>query len=267
MGNSIGHVLVTGASAGLGAEFARAYAAQGRSLLLVARREERLVALARELTRAHGVDVRHFALDLARPDACARLEAWCDEQGLTIDVLVNNAGAGAQGTFAELERARQLDLLALNVVAATDLAHRFGVRMAARGRGSILNLASTAGFMPGPGMAVYYASKAYVLSLSEALSSEFARHGVRVTALCPGPTETEFRVAAGRPRSRILDAVAMQPEPVVAAGMRALERGRPVCVPGLFNTLCCVAVRFLPRAFVRALVARIQLPERPTSER
>jgi hypothetical protein len=267
MNPTLGHVLVTGASAGLGAAFARGYAAQGRALVLVARREERLVELARELSAAHGVEVQHVALDLSQPDAAARLEAWCDERGLAIDVLVNNAGAGAQGAFVALDRARQLELLALNVVAATDLAHRFASRMAQRGRGGVINLASTAGFMPGPGMAVYYASKAYVLSLSEALTSEFAPRGVRVTALCPGPTETEFRVAAGRPRSRVLDSVAMQPEPVVAAGMRALERGRAVCVPGLFNKLCCVSVRFLPRAFVRALVARIQMGEASTSAR
>lgn len=255
------HALVTGASAGLGAGFARALAERGRDLVLVARREERLVELGRELASRHGVEARHVALDLARPDGPQELERWCADRGIEVDLLVNNAGFGAQGRFVDLDRERQLELLRLNVVAATDIAHRFGALMARRGRGAILNVASTASFMPGPGMAAYYASKAYVLSLSEALAAELRPRGVVVTALCPGPTETEFRAVAGRPRSAVLDSVAMQPEPVVRAALAALDRGRAVCVPGWFNVLCAQSVRFLPRALVRAIVARIQLKD------
>jgi len=251
-----GAALVTGASAGLGACFARALAARGRDLVLVARRTERLEALAAELGGRVRVEV--LPLDLVTDGATERLAAFCAERDLAVDLLVNNAGFGAQGAFARLDRERQTRMLRLNGEVLVDLTHRFVGPMLERGHGGVLNVASTAAFMPGPHMGVYYASKAFVLHFTEALAAEVRGSGVRVSALCPGPTETEFREVAGRPRSRVLDSVAMQAEPVVEAGLRGLERGRTVVVPGAFNTLCAVAVRALPRAVVRRVVERIQ---------
>ncbi|MEZ5979401.1 MAG: SDR family oxidoreductase [Planctomycetota bacterium] len=257
-GSDSGWALVTGASAGLGEEFARALARRGRDVVLVARREDRLRRLAEELDREHGVRTLVVATDLLDADAGARLESELARAGVHVETFVNNAGFGAQGAFVELDRERQLDLVRLNSLVATDLAHRFAAPMAERGRGHLLNVASTASFVPGPGMAAYYASKAFVLSLSEALSAELAPRGVVVTCLCPGPTDTEFRSVAGRPRSALLDRIAARPGPVVEAGLRGLERGRAVVVPGVANKLATVAVRFVPRWFVRRAVARVQ---------
>lgn len=247
---------MTGASAGLGACFSRALAARGHDLVLVARRAERLEALREELSGAVRVDV--LPLDLVEDGALDALESFCDERALAIDLLVNNAGYGAQGAFDALDRERQTRMLRLNGEVLVDLSHRFLGPMLERGRGGLLNVASTAAFMPGPYMGVYYASKAFVLHFTEALAAETRGSGVRVSALCPGPTETEFREVAGRPRSRVLDSVAMRAEPVVEAGLRGLEKGRVVVVPGAFNRLCTVAVRGLPRFLVRRAVARIQ---------
>lgn len=251
-----GAALVTGASAGLGAEFARALAERGHDLVLVARREERLAALAAELSDR--VRVEYLPLDLVAEGALDALQSFCNERGVAVDLLVNNAGFGAQGGFANLDRARQTRMVRLNGEVLVDLTHRFLGPMLARGRGGVLNVASTAAFMPGPHMGVYYASKAFVLHFTEALAAEVRGSGVRVSALCPGPTETEFREVAGRPRSPVLDRVAMRAGPVVEAGLRGLERGRTIVVPGAFNKLCTASVRVLPRALVRRVVARIQ---------
>ncbi|QDU85563.1 Sulfoacetaldehyde reductase [Planctomycetes bacterium Pla163] len=253
-----GWALVTGASAGLGEQFALALAARGQDVVLVARRIERLEALARRITDSTGRRVEVVGLDLLAPNAAERLVEHCAAAGIEVELLVNNAGFGTQGAFAALDRDRQLDMLRLNASVLTDLTHRFLPALLARRRGAILNVASTAAFMPGAGLGVYYASKAYVLHFTEALAVELEGTGVRASALCPGPTETEFRDVAGRPRSGLLDRVAMQALPVVEAGLAGLERGRVVVVPGLFNKLCVVGVRCLPRSLVRRAIGRIQ---------
>lgn len=253
-----GTALVTGASAGLGAAFARALAASGHDLVLVARRTERLEDLRTELAAKHGVTVHVATADLVEPNAVRQLAEHCDALGLEVDLLINNAGFGAQGAFVDIDRERQTRMLRLNGEVLVDLTHRFLGPMLARRRGGVLNVASTAAFAAGPYMGVYYASKAFVLHFTEALATEVAGSGVRISALCPGPTDTEFREVAGRPRSRVLDGVAMRAEPVVAAGLRGLERGRVVVVPGVFNKLCAVAMQLAPRAAVRSVLGRIQ---------
>ncbi|MEA2565364.1 MAG: uncharacterized protein QOD49_541, partial [Actinomycetota bacterium] len=184
--------LVTGASGGIGEELARILARHGYDLVLVARSADKLAALAERLELDHGIQVRAIAKDLARPDAAAEIHEWLAAEGLTVDVLVNNAGMGLLGKFAEIGIEGDVEMLRLNVEAPTLLTRLLLPSMLERGSGRILNLASTAGFQPGPLMAVYYATKAYVLSFSEALANEVAGTGVTVTALCPGPTETGF---------------------------------------------------------------------------
>jgi uncharacterized protein len=188
--------LITGASAGIGAELARVFAAHGHELVLVARREERLTALADAIAAAGGPRPTVLSLDLARRDAVATLAAELSSRGLEPAIVVNNAGFGLVGPAAALSRAEQLAMIDLNVRALTELSLAF-IDSLARHRGGILNVASVAAFLPGPGMAVYYASKAYVLSFSEALHQELSRRGIRVTALCPGPVPTEFAARAG----------------------------------------------------------------------
>ena len=189
--------LITGASAGLGEGFARAFAAENENLILTARRADRLEALAAELRGKHGVRVDLFPADLADPAAPAQLIAAIDAAGLTVDQLVNNAGYGVRGTFAEEDSNAQLGIIDVNCRALVALSRAVLPGMIARKSGGILNIASTAAFQPGPWMAVYYASKAFVLSFSEALHEEVKPHGVRVAALCPGPTHTEFAGRAG----------------------------------------------------------------------
>ena len=245
--------LVTGASAGLGAEFARQCAKRGDELVLVARRRDRLEALATEIG---GGDV--ISADLAEPGAPARLIADLAERGLDVATLINNAGFGLIGRFAELPADRQLEMIDLNMRALTELTHLVLPGMLEHGSGAILNVASTAAFQPGPGMAVYFATKAFVLSFSEALHQELRGSGVRVSALCPGPTATEFGEVAGfrRPVPARLSADAAS---VVAAGLKGLDRNRAVVVPGLTNKVSAVASRFVPRASMRRIVARLKL--------
>jgi short-subunit dehydrogenase len=244
--------LITGASAGLGVEFARQCRAKGQELVLVARRRERLEALAGELGGAHVV-----VADLAAPDAPARLFAQVEALGLTVDTLVNNAGFGTGGRFDALPAPRQAEMIDLNVRALT-LSCRLALpAMLARGRGFILNVASTAAFQAGPNMAVYYAGKAFVLSLTEALHQEAKGTGVHVTALCPGPTATEFFEVAGVANGRLAK-IATDPAAVVRAGLEGLARNRAIVIPGVANKLGAQANRFLPRAAMRRIIARIK---------
>jgi short-subunit dehydrogenase len=244
--------LVTGASAGLGAEFARQCRARGDTLVLVARRRDRLDALAAELGGVHV-----FATDLAHPGAPARLIAEVEAQGLGIETLINNAGFGLAGRFADQPAERQREMIALNVAALTELCRLVLPAMLERRRGAILNVASTAAFQAGPNSAVYYASKAYVLSLTEALHEEAKGKGVRVTALCPGPTATEFFEVAGS-ADGALARLATDPVAVVRAGLDGLTRGRAIVIPGLRNKLTAQANRLLPRATMRRIVARLK---------
>ena len=188
--------LITGASAGIGTELARVFASNGHRVALVARRAERLAALAGEIAASGGAAPIVIACDLEQPDAGDRIAAALAAEGAEVEFVVNNAGFGLFGNAVDLDRAEQLGIIAVNIRATTDLSLRFSDQLI-RHRGGILNVASIAGFLPGPGMAVYYASKAYVLSLSEALRGELAPRGVRVTVLCPGPVPSEFQGAGG----------------------------------------------------------------------
>jgi len=238
--------LITGASAGLGVDFARQLSAKGQRLVLVARRKERLDALATELGNARAVE-----MDLSEAGAADRLMANVAAHGEHVELLVNNAGFGLTGRFAELDGQRQRQMIDLNCGALVELTHAVLPGMIGRKQGQILNVASTAAFQPGPGMAVYFATKAFVLSFSEALHEEVKKQGVVVSALCPGPTATEFGEVAGFGPSNLLDKVAADSPSVVRAGLDGLERGKAIVVPGLMNKATAQANRFFPRSMVR----------------
>jgi len=245
--------LITGASAGIGTELARVFAAHGHELVLMARREDRLAALADEIAAAGRPRPTVLAVDLGRRDATSRIAAELAARGLEPNFVVNNAGFGLTGAAAALDRDEQLAMIDLNIRTLTELSLAF-VDSLERHRGGILNVASTAAFLPGPGMAVYYASKAYVLSFTEALHQELRRRGVRVTALCPGPVLTEFQARSGLKRIgffRLLPLVSA--ERVAQIGYRALMRGRRVVIAGPVNRLSAIMARFSPHAVLNAI--------------
>ena len=245
--------LITGASAGLGVDFARQLGANGQRLVLVARRMERLEALAEELGNARAVE-----MDLGEAGAADRLMADLAAHDEHVDLLVNNAGFGLTGRFAELDGKRQRQMIDLNCGALVELAHAVLPGMIERRSGAILNVASTAAFQPGPGMAVYFATKAFVLSFSEALHEEVKRHGVKVSALCPGPTATEFGDVAGFGPSSPSSKLAAASGPVAQAGLAGLDRNQAIVIPGLMNKATAQAHRFFPRAIVRRAVGMLK---------
>ncbi len=257
--------IVTGASAGIGVPLARLVAADGYRPVLVARRADRLEELAAELSSSHGVSPIIVPLDLSTPGAPERLlEALGD--GAPVEILMNNAGLGAWGPFSEMPLDRAMTMLRVNVEALTGITRLFIDGMRKRGRGYILNVASTAAFLPGPDMAVYYATKAYVLSFSEALSEELRGSGVKVTALCPGPTRTEFHDVAEMSDSRLMEKLWwMSADRVAQIGYRGLRAGRPVVVAGLINRAMTFAPRLIPRSLTRRLVARVQSRRRQST--
>ena len=250
--------LVTGASGGIGEELARLFAADGHDLVLLARSRDKLARLSEELEGKHGVGARVVASDLARPEAPREVFEELKSAGVTVDALVNNAGFGSYGLFAETDLKSELDMLQVNVVALTHLTKLFLPGMIARRRGYVMNVASTAAFQPGPLMAVYYASKAYVLSLSEALSNECEGTGVVVSALCPGPTETGFVAAAGMGDSKLFDRAVMDARTVAVEGYRGLFAGRAIVIPGLRNNLLARSIGLFPRGLVTKVVRGIQ---------
>jgi len=245
--------LVTGASAGLGVDFARQLSERGYRLVLAARRRERLDQLAAELGNARAV-----AIDLSKANAAARLMADIEANGETVDLLVNNPGFGLISKIAELDPKRLRQMIDLNVGTLTDLCRAVAAGMIARKSGGIINVASTAAFQPGPKMAVYFATKAFVLSLTEALHEELKPHGVHVTCLCPGPTHTEFGDVAGFGGNRMFDKVAMDSPEVVSAGIDGLDKNRAVVVPGVLNKLGAAGTRFAPRPVVRKIAGAIK---------
>ena len=245
--------LVTGASAGLGVEFARQLSERGHRLVLAARRKERLEGLAAELGKARAV-----AIDLSKKDAAAKLMADLEANGEEIDLLVNNAGFGLIGRFAKADAKRLRQMIDLNVGTLTDLCRAVAPRMIDRKSGGIINVASTAAFQPGPNMAVYFATKAFVLSLTEALHEELKPHGVHVTCLCPGPTRTEFGDVAGFGGNGMFDRVAMESPEVVAAGLEGFDKNKAVVVPGLVNKIGASSTRFAPRSVVRKIAGAIK---------
>lgn len=242
-----GATLVTGASAGIGAALAREFARHGHDLVLVARREDRLESLAGELER-HGVGVDVVAMDLAEGGALDRLWAELDDRGVALDTLVNNVGIGTYGPFAESDREAERTQLRLNVEVLVDLTHRF---LEGRETGSVLNVGSVAGFVPGAYMAGYYASKAYVNSFSQALAAEYHDSAVDVTVLCPGPTETEFQERAGMGESAVGRYLFYTAEEVARAGYHGLQRGEAVVIPGLGMRALVALLPFVPRSLQR----------------
>ncbi len=253
--------LITGASAGIGTELARVFASNGHRVALVARRADRLAALAGEITASGGAAPVVIACDLEQPDAADKIAAALAAAGVEVEYLVNNAGFGLFGRALELDRAGQLGIIAVNIRAMTDLTLRLSDQVIQH-HGGILNVGSIAGFLPGPGMAVYYASKAYVLSFTEAMRGELAERGVRVTALCPGPVPTEFQARAGfRPGfdSAILNVSASD---VAKAGYRGLMANKRVVLPGLGIKIVPFLLRLFPRGFILTAVAGFQLRKR-----
>lgn len=245
--------LITGASAGLGVEFARRLSERGHALVLVARRKERLEELAAELGNARAV-----AIDLSQADAAAKLMRDIDAAGEQVDLLVNNAGFGLIGRFAEADGKRLRQLIDLNVGTLTDLCRAVAPGMIERRSGAILNVASTAAFQPGPNMAVYFATKAFVLSLTEALHEELKPDGIKVSCLCPGPTRTEFGEVAGFGGNSMFDRVAMNAAEVVETGLRGLDRNQAVVVTGWINKVGAAGTRFAPRSVVRKIAGAIK---------
>jgi short-subunit dehydrogenase len=238
--------LITGASAGLGVEFARQLSTQGYKLVLVARRKERLDELAKELGNARAVE-----LDLSQPGAAAKLMADVKKHKEAVELLINNAGFGLTGKFDKLDGDRQREMIDLNCGVLTELAHAVLPGMVERKAGGILNVASTAAFQPGPGMAVYFATKAFVLSFSEALHDEVKRHGIKVSCLCPGPTRTEFREVSGFKPKGPASKQSADAASVVRAGLKGLESNRAVVVPGIANKVISQVNRIFPRAVMR----------------
>jgi short-subunit dehydrogenase len=249
--------LITGASGGIGEEFARLFAASGHDLVLVARSAGKLEALARALAEEHGIAARVIAADLSDPAAPAKIARELD--GVAIDVLVNNAGYGLYGEFTETELKEELDMIQLNLVALTHLTKLFLPGMVARKSGRILNVASTAAFQPGPLMTVYYATKAYVLSFSEGIAEELRGSGVTLTALCPGPTKTGFQAGAKMEASKLVRGKDIMGSAEVAKiGYAALMKGKRVVIPGAKNRFLAQSVRFLPRSTVVKAVKKAQ---------
>lgn len=252
--------LITGASAGLGEQFAHRFARDGHDVILVARNEARLNALAERL-RHHKVRTFVMPFDLADPTTPQRLFDAVKAKGLEVDFLVNNAGFGSTGPFLELDVAREKEMLQVNCTALLELCHRFIGPMKARGRGRVLNIASTAGFQPGPYMATYYATKAFVVSFSEALAHELKGTGVTVTASCPGATQTEFAKVAGNAETRLFQRPGVaKADDVVHDAYEAMMEGEVVAVHGWMNYLAWQSLRVSPRAVVRAITASLNRP-------
>ncbi|WP_141324893.1 SDR family oxidoreductase [Myxococcus sp. AB025B] len=248
--------LITGASAGLGEQFARRFARDGHDVILVARSAERLEALAATLQKEHGVTAHVLPADLTRPEAPEQLFAQVAERGLAVEFLVNNAGFGSAGPFLDQDVKREGEMVEVNCTALLKLTHLFARPMRERGHGRILNVASTAGFQPGPYMATYYATKAFVVSLSEALSYELKGTGVTVTCHCPGATHTEFAQRAGNDKTRLFQRTGVAKAPdVVEHAYAKMMRGRVLAIHGVANAVGAFMVRLSPRAAVRAMVA------------
>jgi len=251
-------VLITGASGGIGEELARLFAAHHYDLVLVARTESKLLSLSGELARAHGIQARVLAADLADPAAPPRIFETLREASAAIDVLVNNAGFGATGAYAEIDYGVTARMIQVNVAALAHLTRLFLPGMLARRKGKILNVASTAAYVPGPFMAVYYASKAFVLSFTEALAEETQGSGVTVTALIPGPTTTNFATAAGNENSLLFrTGTVMSAAAVARVGYDGLMAGKRVATAGLSNKLTVLSTRLAPRTMLAKITGKL----------
>ncbi len=249
--------LITGASTGIGYDLARLMAPDF-DLILVARSRDRLENLRHELQAKYRTQIHNMPADLSRPEAPEGLFAEIARRGLQVDALINNAGFGVYGRFSETSLHDELQMVQLNLTALTYLTKLALPGMLERRHGRIMNVASTAGFQPGPLMAVYYATKAYVISFSEAIANELKGTGVTVTCLCPGPTETEFASRAHLERTRLFKLGGMTSESVARIGLRAMLRGRTLVIPGVKNKLLAQSTRFAPRKVVTAIARKIQ---------
>jgi short-subunit dehydrogenase len=251
--------LITGASSGIGLELARVFAKEDHDVILVSRSEEALLSLADELQTQYGIRAFAIAQDLSKHNAGTKLFKKIQALNVSVDFLVNNAGFGLYGEFSETSLPRELDMIQLNIVAVTELTKHFLPLMIKQGHGRILNVASVAAFMPGPLMAVYFASKAYVLSFSEALATELKDSGVTVTALCPGFTTTGFQAAAEWKTSSLNDFTpSMGAQEVARAGYQAMLKGESIHVTGVTNKAITNSTRLLPRRWVSSMVKRFQ---------
>lgn len=251
-------VLITGASAGLGKDFARLFAAEGANVILTARRADRLESLAVAIRVDHGVETRVIPADLSEPGAAKSLVEAATADGADIDVLVNNAGFGSMGPFADMPYESQSGMVQVNVTALVELTHLVLPGMIRRGEGGILNIASTASFQPGPFMATYFATKAFVREFSEGLAEEVRRQGIHVSCLCPGPTATEFGDTEHMQLSAARQLSFMASEPVARAGIEGLRRNRTVVIPGALNKLGRFGAWLVPNALIRKIIAGAQ---------
>ncbi len=243
-------VLITGASSGIGFEFAKVFAANNYNVILTARSTERLEKLAEELKNRYKIEVFTITQDLSLPGAAKNIYDKVKKMQMQVDILVNNAGVGKVGLFHEIEAADDVEMIQLNITALTEMTKLFSREMVSRKKGKILNVASTGSFSPGPIIAVYYATKAYVLSFSKAITSELKPYNITVTALCPGATKTNFAKAAGK----VNPTGAMAPEAVAKIGFYALMKGKKVVIPGIFNKMSAI----LPQDLMSFLVGRYQ---------
>lgn len=251
-------VLITGASSGIGLEFASLFAKDGDHLIITARNEAKLREIANELTAKYGVKVTVAAKDLSIPESADEIASELTAEGIEVDVLINNAGFAAYGPFYETNWKEEKDMIQVNIMALTALTKQLLPGMIKRNSGQILNVASTAAFQPGPLMAVYYATKAYVLSFSEAVNYELRNTNVSVTALCPGATATNFEKRASLESSRLFQSGAMNARDVAIEGYKALKEKKSLAIPGFKNKALANLVRFLPRKSVLRIVHYVQ---------
>jgi short-subunit dehydrogenase len=249
--------LITGPSSGIGLELTKIFADRGFNLVLVSRNEKKLLEMAGELGSSFGVSVKVIAKDLSSASAAEEIFDEIQRHSVTIDVLVNNAGLGSYGPFAESDLAAQQEMMQVNMVSLTQLTRLFLPGMLHRGEGKILNVASTAGFQPGPLMAVYYATKAYVLLFSEALANELKGTGVTVSTLCPGPTTTGFQRRARMEESRLVRGPLMDARSVAQIGYDGLMKNKTIVVPGLMNKVGVFSLRLIPRKMVTRIVRKV----------
>jgi len=250
--------LITGATVGIGYELAKLFAGDNYSLVLVARNENMLNDRKHELEKEFNVQVTVIPKDLGKPGAADEIYQQLAKDGIIVNTLVNNAGFGLLGNFAELDCQQQMNMIDLNITSLTALCKLFVQDMIQRDRGNIMNVASTAAFQPGPGMAVYYATKAYVLHFTEALAYELKGTGIKACVLCPGPTATEFQERAGFENPMLMKGHVMSAAAVATVGYHGLRRGKTIIIPGFMNKLLAYSVRFTPRKIIVAIVGWLQ---------
>ncbi|MCF6095023.1 SDR family oxidoreductase [Microaerobacter geothermalis] len=250
--------LITGASSGIGKELANLFAKDGQDLVLVARKEDQLRQLAKELTSRYPINIKVMGKDLKDPSTPQQIYDELKQENIQIDFLINNAGHGLYGEFIKTDVNEEISMIDVNMKALTLLTKFFLPGMVQRQQGGVLNVASTAAFQPGPLMAVYYATKAYVLSFTEALENELKGTGVKVTALCPGPTKTGFSQRANLGESKLFQSGVMNVQEVAQIGYQGFMQGKSIVIPGMKNRLLAFLVRFLPRKTVTQLVHQVQ---------